>query len=763
MNLLPLWVRRRLWPCAPIRRRFTGVRLVVEALEDRQLPSTTPASDPAYALWRQQTFHIDDAAQVATATPVATVQAAGTLSNASFGANIGLNQVLAGTPYKGDGYSVAVIDTGINYSDPNLGGGWGRRVIAGWDFVNNDADPMDDNGHGTFVASEIGSSSATYSGVAPDVNLIALKVLDSTGSGNYGNVQSALDWVIAHQAQYHIVAVNLSLGSGNYAINPYSYLESEFSTLKSEGVFIAAAAGNDYYSNGSTPGLAYPAISANVVSVGAVWDGYFGSVAWASGARDYTSAPDQIASFSQRGPALDLLAPGAIITGDGLNGNLMTMAGTSMATPVVAGAAVLLHQALDDHGMSANANETYILQLMQATGKLIVDLNTGTDNVGHTGLSFRRLDLYAAMTALGPVNRGPAISALADQTVHMGRSITNTVTVTDTNGTPTWNAQVFSAAQDAAYLQQQYGLIFTGDYLTNANGLGEQWLWSTKFGGVAVCILADGSVRRYDPAGPAAILSDRNLLGRVDLAYYVNPVALCPGGSAPASTASPAWIGISGNQLTITPVTGYLGSVFVVVTASDATLTAQRTYVVGVTDNPPALAAINDQNIAAGQQGFVNVPISDPDGDPVTWSTQILSPQQDAYAVVQQLRIVYSGNWYQNLNGMNEKWFYSYAFGGIAVCILPDGSIRRYDAGGAAAMLSDASFLGRVDPSYYTNPLALVSVPAPASNVPPAIYSVSGSLLTITPNAGYTGSFYVEIVASDGAMSTKRTVLVKVR
>src|SRR5437588_2605076 len=184
MSLLPFWLRRRLWPCAPIHRRSVGVRLALEVLEDRQLPSTTPATNPAYTLWRQQTFRLDDAARVAPAIPVATVQAAGISTNASFGANIGLNQVLSTTPYRGDGYSVAVIDTGINYNDPNLGGGWGRRVIAGWDFANNDADPMDDNGHGTFVASEIGSSSPTYSGLAPGANLIALKVLDRTGSGN---------------------------------------------------------------------------------------------------------------------------------------------------------------------------------------------------------------------------------------------------------------------------------------------------------------------------------------------------------------------------------------------------------------------------------------------------------------------------------------------------------------------------------------------------------------------------------------------------
>ena len=184
MNLLPAWLRKWLQsPCAPVRNRQRRSRLTVELLEDRLTPSANPLADPTYAAWRQQTFRVDDAAvtKVATAAPAVQATAA---TNASFGSQIGLDQVLGSTSYRGDGYSVAVIDTGINYNDPNLGGGWGKRVIAGYDFVNNDSDPMDDNGHGTFVASEIGSSSTVYSGVAPNVNLIDLRVLDGSGSGS---------------------------------------------------------------------------------------------------------------------------------------------------------------------------------------------------------------------------------------------------------------------------------------------------------------------------------------------------------------------------------------------------------------------------------------------------------------------------------------------------------------------------------------------------------------------------------------------------
>ncbi len=116
-----------------------------------------------YAAWRQQRFGINDfpvgnpkdrpLMMAAVNTPP---------SNKSFGSLIGLNQAFVNYDYRGQGYAVAVIDTGIDYKHLDLGGGWGKRVIAGWDFVNNDSDPMDDQGHGTHVAGIIASSSQDY-------------------------------------------------------------------------------------------------------------------------------------------------------------------------------------------------------------------------------------------------------------------------------------------------------------------------------------------------------------------------------------------------------------------------------------------------------------------------------------------------------------------------------------------------------------------------------------------------------------------------
>lgn len=384
------------------RRRPRSAHYALEVLEDRNVLSSTSIVDPEYLAWRQQQFTLDAVdTQVYNQVDHA-LQGDVTSLDAQSSQLIGLNQVRQQFPsYTGAGYSVAVIDTGINYNHPALGGGWGQRVIAGWDFVNNDPDPMDDNGHGTHVAGIIGSSDATYRGIAPDVNLIALKVLNASGSGSFAAVESALQWVSANQARFNIVAVNMSLGAGNYQYNPYTFLEDDFQRLVNQGVFISVAAGNGFYSYSSQPGLSYPAVSPLVVSVGAVYDANFGSVGWSSGAADYTTAADRLASFSQRFGSLSLVAPGAILTSTYLGTSYASMAGTSMATPVVAGSAVLLHQALDATGQGGQANQSNIASIMRATGRRIVDGDDENDNVANTGMSFSRLDLFAAMNAVG--------------------------------------------------------------------------------------------------------------------------------------------------------------------------------------------------------------------------------------------------------------------------------------------------------------------------------------------------------------------------
>lgn len=373
------------------------VELHFERLEDLLMQSGLPL-DMDYSAWRMQQISLLSQGDLSleVANPVQ-IQAGQGVQLVRSG------QVQQQYGYSGRGYSVAVIDTGIDYNHSAFQG----RYLGGYDFVDNDADPMDLNGHGTHVAGIIGSADPAHLGLAPQVGLIGLRVLDQNGSGNFGAVKDALAWVVSHQRQYNIVAVNMSLGSGNFAANPYSFLDADLQTLKSQGVFVAAAAGNSFFTNNSQQGLGYPAISNLTVSVGAVWDGDYGSVAWASGARDYSTGVDRVTSFSQRGGMLNLLAPGAFITSTYLGGGYATLAGTSMATPVVAGAAVLVHQALDAAGRGNLANQDQILSILRANGVTVVDGDDENDNVTNTGLSFKRIDVLSAVQSLAGTPNNP--------------------------------------------------------------------------------------------------------------------------------------------------------------------------------------------------------------------------------------------------------------------------------------------------------------------------------------------------------------------
>ena len=364
-----------------------------ERLEDLLLLSASPADDAAHEIWRQSPVTLSDESVAAIdATPLGAVSAQ---SQPALDL-IGANQVRQQYGYTGAGYSVAIIDTGLDYNHSAFAG----RYRGGWDFVDNDADPMDTNGHGTHVAGIIASADPQHLGVAPGAGIVALRVLGTNGSGNFGAVETALQWIVAHRQQYNIVAVNMSLGSGNYGATPYVFLDDELQALKSAGVFIAAAAGNSYFSYGSQQGLAFPAVDGLSVAVGAVYDANYGAVSWGSGARDFGTAADRVASFSQRSSQIGLFAPGALITSTYLGGGYATLAGTSMASPFVAGSALILHQALDTLGRSSSANQTNELAVFRATGTTIVDGDDENDNVTNSGLSFKRLNLQAAIASL---------------------------------------------------------------------------------------------------------------------------------------------------------------------------------------------------------------------------------------------------------------------------------------------------------------------------------------------------------------------------
>jgi subtilisin family serine protease len=121
---------------------------------------------------------------------------------------------------RGGNQTVAIIDSGIAYDHIALGGGLGKayRVVGGWDFAESDANPYDDGPagfHGTHVAGIVGAKDNRYSGLAPDVDLVALRVFDDQGAGTFAWVEQALAWVHQHRNDFEnpITTVNLSLGT----------------------------------------------------------------------------------------------------------------------------------------------------------------------------------------------------------------------------------------------------------------------------------------------------------------------------------------------------------------------------------------------------------------------------------------------------------------------------------------------------------------------------------------------------------------------
>jgi len=204
---------------------------------------------------------------------------------------------------------VAVVDTGVDYNHPDLAG----NCISGYDFVNNDDDPMDDHNHGTHCAGiigAVGNNNVGISGVCWDISIMPVKCLNSHGSGTSSGVAESIIYAADNGAD----VISMSLGGGYCEI-----MENAVDYAYSKGVVIIAAAGN---SNSNTKH--YPAAFNNVISVAA------------------TNQNDNRAHFSTYGDWVDIAAPGVDILSTLRNNNYGSYSGTSMACPHVAGLAGLL-------------------------------------------------------------------------------------------------------------------------------------------------------------------------------------------------------------------------------------------------------------------------------------------------------------------------------------------------------------------------------------------------------------------------------------
>jgi serine protease AprX len=178
---------------------------------------------------------------------------------------IGADQVWA-SGYSGKGVRVAVLDSGVDTSHPDIGNG--SKVVAWADFVNhNNSTPYDDFGHGTFVSSVLAGTGAAsggkYVGVAPNASLVEAKVLNSTGVGHDSDIIYAIDWAIANGSK----VISMSFGGTTKSTYPNTPLYQAIDNAVNSGIIVVVAAGN------SGPGImtiTYPGDDPNVITVGEV-------------------------------------------------------------------------------------------------------------------------------------------------------------------------------------------------------------------------------------------------------------------------------------------------------------------------------------------------------------------------------------------------------------------------------------------------------------------------------------------------------------
>lgn len=302
--------------------------------------------------------------------------------------------------YDGSGATVVVIDQPINWGTGQLA----ARRVTDIDVLGVSG-PIEGETHGTFVASIVGAEAAN-AGIAPGAGIIGV-LSDGTeppvGTNpnevwrlDENDIELLLQWVIENREQYNIVAVNLSLGDGRWYTSSSQVaqrvLNDEIAELEDDGVFIVAAAGNDYEED-QTRNAAYPAII-STFAVGAV---YAADVGAQPG--NNTTGVDHLAAFSQRPPAGSqnaLFAPGAAVRGIMGGVTFATGSGTSFAAPYVSGAIAILQQAaleLSGELMSVDA----LYDVIMETADTVVDGDDEDDTVSNTGASFGRLNVLAAL------------------------------------------------------------------------------------------------------------------------------------------------------------------------------------------------------------------------------------------------------------------------------------------------------------------------------------------------------------------------------
>ncbi|WP_227521954.1 S8 family serine peptidase [Bacillus solitudinis] len=350
----------------------------------------------------------------------------------------GITQTQAPTAWEsgftGKGVNIAVVDTGIAPHEDLV-------ISGGASFTAYTTSYSDDNGHGTHAAGIIGARNNNFGtvGIAPEVNLYAVKALDSNGSGYLSDVIAGIDWSITNKMDI----INLSLGSTSHS----STLQQVVDKAYNQGILVVAAAGNNGTIEGLEDTVNYPARYASAIAVAA------------------TDSSNNRASFSATGNTVEVAAPGVGIVSTYLGNRYVQMSGTSMATPYTAGNLALLKQ--------ANPTLTHAELRLKLQENLIDLGDSGKDNwFGHGLIQAPKLvqqDTSAEQQEPIVEEVSQVLQTMTSTTTNKtsylaGEKVSIAVNVTDEAG------EVLSGANVTVTITPPKGKVLRATGTTNQNG-----------------------------------------------------------------------------------------------------------------------------------------------------------------------------------------------------------------------------------------------------------------------------------------------------
>jgi subtilisin family serine protease len=308
----------------------------------------------------------------------------------------------------GKGETICVIDTGIDFTHPDL---IGKNLTCNIDCINEycveNCSVTDDNGHGTHVAGII-AANGKIKGVAPDANLIGVKILDSNGDGYSSDIRDGIDWCSndTNIQRYNISVISMSLGTLENYTDYCDYQEDYVNITKSindavgKNISVIVATGNSH----NYTAIAFPSCIKNSTAIGS------------------TDKSDAIASYSNRNNITDLFAPGTNINStvpqDAFEiydeSGYKTVSGTSMACPHVAGAFAIINQFFKlQNNRTATPQE--IQDILNSTGEKINDSSSG--------LNFSRIDIYSAIISIDNSNPDVQLNSPENDLIQLNQTV----------------------------------------------------------------------------------------------------------------------------------------------------------------------------------------------------------------------------------------------------------------------------------------------------------------------------------------------------